>query len=88
MQVDLHGAHGPNSACAISRLVMPSAASRATTGVAGAVFEVAGEVPRRLAVVMPLTTKEKGPSDLSVELILIEVMSGLWLTEIDNIHVL
>jgi hypothetical protein len=37
---------------------------------------------------MPLTTKEEGRSDLSVELTLIEVMPGLWLTEIDNIHVL
>jgi hypothetical protein len=52
------------------------------------VFEVAGSSPRRLAVVMPMTTKEEGRSDLSAELTLIEVAPRLWVTEIDNIHVL
>jgi hypothetical protein len=52
------------------------------------VFEVAGSLPRRLAVVMPLTTKEEGRSDLSVELTLTEAMPGLWVTEIDNIRVM
>lgn len=52
------------------------------------VFGVEDEYPRRLAVVMPLMTKEEGRSDLSVELTLTEVAPSLWLTEIDNIHVL
>jgi hypothetical protein len=37
---------------------------------------------------MPLATKEEGRSDLSVELTLIGVMPGLWLTEIEDIRVL
>src|SRR5262249_28316950 len=52
------------------------------------VFEVAGATPRRLAAVMPLMTKEEGRCDLSVELTLIEFGRGLWITEIDNIHVM
>jgi hypothetical protein len=52
------------------------------------VFPVEDAVPRRLIATMPLLTKEEGRSDLTVELMLIELSPNLWLTEIQNIHVM
>ncbi|MCW6005678.1 hypothetical protein K1W54_13980 [Micromonospora sp. CPCC 205371] len=52
------------------------------------VFLVEGSSPRRLVAVMPLMTKEEGVSDLTVEMTLNELAPRIWLTEIDNIHVM
>jgi hypothetical protein len=44
--------------------------------------------PRRIVATMSLWTVEEGQSDLSLEMQMVEVAPGMWLSEIHNIHVL
>ena len=48
---------------------------------------IVGSTPMRWSVVVPLFTEEEGPSDLSVELTLVELGEYCYAIEIDNIHV-